>query len=125
MVKKTINFHDEKVLEKFDKQITKKYGSIRGNRTNVLEMLMNEYSSGTYEENNEKLEQLNQKVSELTTKYESLGRSPGGRSVRKNCAPTPWPCERAAISALLSPIMSLWSAGNMSGTAPGWQSRKA
>ncbi len=72
MVKKTINFHDEKVLEKFDKQITKKYGSIRGNRTNVLEMLMNEYSSGTYEENNEKLEQLNQKVSKLTTEYETL-----------------------------------------------------
>ena len=49
MVKKTINFSDAKILDDFDKIIIKKHGTIRGYRTETLELLMTDYATGNYD----------------------------------------------------------------------------
>ena len=72
MVKKTINFHNPKILEDFDKKIVSEHGSVRGNRTRVLEKLMSEYTSGEYTKNIEEIDKLKDKINEISSEHYTL-----------------------------------------------------
>lgn len=72
MVKKTINFTDPKILDDFDKKIVSEYGTVRGNRTKVLETFMIDYTSGKYTKINKELIEFKEKMPEMSSKYDEV-----------------------------------------------------
>jgi len=72
MVKKTINFSDTKILDDFDKLIIKKHGTIRGYRTETLELLMTDYATGNYEQRKKDIDKIKGNYESIQGNYKAL-----------------------------------------------------